>query len=436
MQKMNRRHMLSVSAAALAAAVPATRALAANRSLIIRAEPSDVRLSGVDGPASQMMTYNGTFPGAEIRLQQGDRLDARLDNALEEGTLIHWHGIRVPNAMDGVSMLTQEVLSPRQSFEYRFSVPDAGTYWYHAHYLSYDQVARGLFGPLINTETHPPDVDRDITVQLLDLKIDASGRFDPDTDTSAFTTLGRIGNVQKAHLSDPQPVRIGDRIRLRLINTATDRIIAVQVTGLEGRLVALDGMPLAVPRDFDVVTLGPGQRADVIGDVTGEIILTDVREDAVILGGLSASGERSRRQGVVAALSSNPDVPLGRATQNVELVMQGGAGGAAHRGFAGWAFNDQSGLSGQPLVRIERDTAMTIRLVNATGWPHAIHLHGQHFYEIGTDGSIGDYRDTTLLEPGQTRIIACQFTNRGRWLLHCHMLSHQADGMVTWIDVT
>lgn len=435
MQKMNRRHMLSVSAAALATAIPATRALAANRSLTLRAEPSDVRLSGVDGPASQMMTYNGTFPGAEIRLQQGDRLDARLDNALEEGTLIHWHGIRVPNAMDGVSMLTQEVLSPRQSFEYRFSVPDAGTYWYHAHYLSYDQVARGLFGPLIVTETQPPDVDRDITVQLLDLKIDANGRFDPDTDTSAFTTLGRIGNVQKAHVSDSQPVRIGDRIRLRLINTATDRIVAVQITGLDGRLVALDGMPLAVPRDFDVVTLGPGQRADVIGDVTGEIILNDVREDAVFLGGLSSSGERTRRQVGVAALPSNPDAPLGRATQNVELVMQGGAGGGAHGGFAGWAFNDVSGLSGKPLARIGRNEGVAIRLVNKTEWPHAIHLHGQHFYEINADGAVGDYRDTTLLEAGDVRDILCRFENQGRWLLHCHMLSHQADGMATWIEV-
>lgn len=436
MQKMNRRHMLSVSAAALATAVPATRALAANRSLIIRAEPSDVRLSGVDGPASQMMTYNGTFPGAEIRLQQGDRLDARLDNALEEGTLIHWHGIRVPNAMDGVSMLTQEVLSPRQLFEYRFSVPDAGTYWYHAHYLSYDQVARGLFGPLIVTETHPPDVDRDITVQLLDLKIDASGRFDPDTNTSAFTTLGRIGNVQKAHVSVSQPVRIGDRIRLRLINTATDRIVAVQITGLDGRLVALDGMPLSDPRDFDVVTLGPGQRADVIGDVTGAIVFNDVRESVQALGGLMVSGQRTRRQVGVAALPPNPAAPLGRPAPNVELVMQGGAGGGAHGGFAGWAFNDVSGLSDQPLAQIKRNETMAIQLVNATAWPHAIHLHGQHFYEIGADGSRGDNRDTTLLEPGQTRIIDCQFTNRGRWLLHCHMLSHQADGMATWIDVT
>lgn len=433
---MNRRHVLSVSAAALAAIVPAVGAMAANRSLTLRAEHTDVRLFGSDGPTSQMMAYNGIFPGAEIRLQQGDRLDARLENALDEGTLVHWHGIRVPNPMDGVSMLTQEVLSPRQTFDYRFSVPDAGTYWYHAHYLSCDQVARGLFGPLIVTETHPPDVDRDITVQLLDLKVDASGRFDPDTDTPAFTTLGRIGNVQKAHISDPQPVRIGDRVRLRLINTATDRVMAVQITGMEGRLVALDGMPLANPRVYDLVTLSPGQRADVIGDVKGEIILNDVREGAVVLGVLSASGERMRRQVMVAALPSNPAAPLGRPTQNVELVMQGGAGGGAHGGFAGWAFNDQSGLSDQPLARIERNEAMTIRLVNATEWPHAIHLHGQHFYEIGADGSVGDYRDTTLLEPGQTRNIACQFTNRGRWLLHCHMLTHQADGMATWIGVT
>lgn len=428
--------MFSVSAAALATMAPATGAIAANKAITLQAQPTDIQLSGADGPTSQMMAYNGVFPGTEIRLQQGDRLNARLENALEEGTLIHWHGIRVPNAMDGVSMLTQEVLSPRQSFDYRFSVPDAGTYWYHAHYLSYDQVARGLFGPLIVTEARPPDLDRDITVQLLDLKVDANGRFDPETDTSAFTTLGRIGNDQRAHLSDPRPVRIGDRIRLRLINTATDRIVAVQIKGLLGRLVALDGMPLAAPREYEIVTLGPGQRADVIGDVTGAITLDDVRDDVQALGGLPVSGERTRRQVAVASLPPNPAASLGRPTQNVELVMQGGAGGDAHGGFAGWAFNDVSGLSGQPLTRIRRNETLTIHLVNTTAWPHAIHLHGQHFYEIGADGVVGDYRDTTLLEPGQTRNIACRFTNRGRWLLHCHMLSHQADGMATWIDVT
>lgn len=428
--------MFSVSATTLAIILPGTRAIAAIRSVTLRAQPTDIQLSGDGGQASQMMVYNGVFPGAEIRLQQGDRLNARLENALEEGTLVHWHGIRVPNAMDGVSMLTQEVLPPRQSFDYRFSVPDAGTFWYHAHYLSHDQVARGLFGPLIVTEALPPDVDRDITVQLLDLKVDANGRFDPNTDTSAFTTLGRIGNDQRAHLSDPRPVRIGDRIRLRLINTATDRIVALQITGLDGRLVALDGMPLAAQRNYDIVTLGPGQRADVIGDVTGVINLNDVRYNVQALGGLLVSGERTKRQVAVTALPPNPAAPLGSPAQNIELVMQGGASGGAHGGFAGWAFNDVSGLSGQPLARIGRNETMIIRLVNATAWPHAIHLHGQHFYEIGADGSVGDYRDTTLLEPGQARNIACQFTNRGRWLLHCHMLSHQADGMATWIDVT
>ncbi len=79
---------------------------------------------------------------------------------------------------------------------------------------------------------------------------------------------------------------------------------------------------------------------------------------------------------------------------------------------------------------------MTIRLVNTTAWPHSIHLHGQQFYEIGPDGAIEDYRDTTLLEAGSTRSILCQFANRGRWLLHCHMLSHEADGMATWIEVS
>jgi len=109
--------------------------------------------------------------------------------------------------------------------------------------------------------------------------------------------------------------------------------------------------------------------------------------------------------------------------------MQGMMGGDI------WAFNGQSGLTDTPLHSFERGQTARIRLVNDTRFPHGIHLHGHHFFEVGADGNLGALRDTTLVDAGETRDIVCVFDNPGNWLLHCHMLGHQAAGMKTWVEV-
>ena len=116
--------------------------------------------------------------------------------------------------------------------------------------------------------------------------------------------------------------------------------------------------------------------------------------------------------------------------------MQGGAGGGAHGGFGGWAFNDVSGLPNEPLISARRDEAVQVRMVNDTAFPHGIHLHGHHFWETDQNGARTHLRDTTLVPPGETMTIVCVLDNPGAWMLHCHMLSHQADGMATWMQVS
>jgi len=213
---INRRQLLiGLSAAALPQPI-----LAAESSVILR--PTRVGLS-VNGRMIEMLGFNNSVPGPEIRLPQNDTLSARLENTLEEGTMIHWHGIRLPNTMDGVNVLTQDAVIPGGSFDYRFAVPDAGTFWYHSHYLSLDQVSRGMFGPLIVEERNPPDVDQDITIQLLDILTDAEGNFDRAFHPAHYTTEGRLGDVMTAFSSSSQ-TRVGERLRLRLINPSVDRV--------------------------------------------------------------------------------------------------------------------------------------------------------------------------------------------------------------------
>src|SRR3546814_1309629 len=124
--------------------------------------PDYVPLVGAHHPETEVWGYNGTTPGPEIRLRRGDRLRVLVENRLDEETTVHWHGIRLPNAMDGVPHLTQKPIGPGETFAYAFDLPDDGTYWYHPHQRSFEQVGRGLYGALIVEEREPIRVDREV----------------------------------------------------------------------------------------------------------------------------------------------------------------------------------------------------------------------------------------------------------------------------------
>ena len=156
------------------------------------ARPGRTHLVGGSYPETAVWSYNGTVPGPEIRVRQGERLRITVENRLAEETTVHWHGLRVPNAMDGVPHLTQKPIAPGETFVYEFDVPDAGTYWYHPHQRSFEQVGRGLYGPLIVEEREPIQVDRDVTWVLDDWRLlpDAQISDDFGNFMDAATTAG------------------------------------------------------------------------------------------------------------------------------------------------------------------------------------------------------------------------------------------------------
>ena len=425
--KWTRRDALGAGLAALSTAT--MPAFAATGDYILRPGPI---MASVGGMRQELLGFNGAWPGPELRASQSDNLRVRVENGLQEGVLVHWHGLRLPNRMDGVNVLTQDVIPPDGSHDYRFPVPDAGTFWYHSHYLSYDQVSRGLFGPLIIDEQHPTDVDHDISVQLFDMLTDENGVYEEDAGAEQFTAAGRIGNVMTAVVSR-ETVQLGDRVRLRLINPSIDRVYDLRINGIKGMIVALDGMPLEQPRPFENAILAPGQRCDVIGDVLEDIAFVD--DPGRVLGQIATQGMRARRSSDVPALPPNPMPQTKGGEVKARLVLQGGAGGGKHGGFGTWALNDVSGLPREPLLNVRRGTTARISLYNATAFDHVMHLHGHHFWEISETGKPGDYRDGTLVRAGAARDILCVLDNPGNWMFHCHMLSHQADGMATWLRV-
>ena len=429
----SRRRVVQSGLVGLGAALVNHPAFAATQRTVLR--PGNVSAQ-IGGHLVEMLGFNNQWPGPPIRAVQGETLDIRVENGLDDGALVHWHGLRLPNRMDGVNVLTQDVIPPGQSFDYRFDVPDAGTYWYHSHYISYEQVSRGLFGPLIIEERNPPQLDHDITVQLFDILTDASGQYDEAFDQNRFLTDGRIGNTTMAHTLHDSVAR-GDRVRLRLINPSVDRVYVVAISGLSGVIAALDGMPLAAPRALARITLAPGQRCDVIGDVLDPIVMTDhAARESTQLGEIAVNGSHSPSSRPLPFLPSNPMPTPDAETQHATLLLQGGAGGGPHNGFGGWALNNTSGLPQDPFIDLRRGSTVRISLKNDTAFDHVMHLHGHHFWELTTgERARGDYRDGTLVPARATRDILCVLDNPGAWMLHCHMLSHQADGMATWVQV-
>ena len=438
---MNRREFLITTSAA--AIVPRIT-LAATRAELI-AQPISAQILPEGEPATPMLGFNGSTPGPVVRARQGEVFDVRFLNQIGEGSAVHWHGLRSDNAMDGVPGLTQDVVEAGSEFAYRFRAPDAGTFWYHSHNRSWEQVAKGLYGPLIVDEPTPPDVDHDLIVMIDDWRMTEAG-----TLAEGFENMhdqahqGRLGNFARALVEPQVTVRRGDRVRLRLINVATDRIFPVEIEGIDGKIVALDGMPLSDPHELSDFILAPAQRVDIIADVATSdqvAFVFPTWDGPYLLGEVPVAGENTERQpSVVRALPANETVQpdMGNAIP-LTVTMEGGAmSSRMMQGMAGggiWAFNGQSGLTDTPFHLFERGQTARIRLVNDTSFAHGIHLHGHHFFEVEADGDLGALRDTTLVDAGETRDIVCVFDNPGRWLLHCHMLGHQAAGMKTWVEV-
>src|SRR5262249_13618446 len=176
---------------------------------VLRASVTRQNLVGAAHPATEVWTYNGSVPGPELRFRQGERLRVEVENALSVPTTVHWHGIRLPNAMDGVPGLTQAPIAASGGrFVYEFDLPDAGTYWYHPHLGDGEQLARGLYGALVVEERDPPALDRDLVWILSDWRLDREAGLRRDFGSVMDAShAGRIGNT--ATVNGRVPDKIG-----------------------------------------------------------------------------------------------------------------------------------------------------------------------------------------------------------------------------------
>ena len=450
---MDRRAFL-VGTASLALA-PRLAAPAPRR---LHLAPARQNLVGAAHPSTGIWAYNGSVPGPELRFKQGERLRIEVHNALGVDTTVHWHGIRLPNAMDGVPELTQAPIAANGGrFVYEFDLPDAGTYWYHPHLGDGEQLGRGLYGALIVEERNGPVVDRDVVWVLSDWRLDRAARIVGDFDNPMDGShAGRIGNTVTVNgaVPDSFAVRAGERLRLRLINASNARIYGLSFENHDPSVIALDGHPIA-PYRAPRVVLGPGMRADVILDCAGEpgsrhrVIDDFYRSRAYELCKLQYGGEAPVRSSFapVTELAANPLMEPASGAERHRIVLGGGMMGAMpsqreHRGVF-WTVNGKllhhdHRRAPEPLLSLKLGASYVVEFVNQTSWHHPMHLHGHVFRVVTKDGKElpgRPWADTVLLDPDSRAEIAFVADNPGAWMLHCHVLEHQASGMSAVIRV-
>lgn len=462
---LTRRQFIASSAAmvATASALTMRQTFAADRKIELIAGPARINLAGEAAAASDLWTYNASSPGPQIRVRRGERVQVRLINNLPEPTSIHWHGIRIDNAMDGVSGLTQEAVAPGDVFDYDFVVPDAGTYWYHAHNKSWDQVARGLYGPLIVEEAAPVfDSVHDLVLVLDDWRLDNSGALDLKSLGSLmdWSHAGRLGNWLTVNGQDVPKFKLtaGEPYRIRLINACNARILAIDPARFDARIIAYDGQMLAAPEapPEGQLLIAPAQRVDllVVPQTKVDFALEERSGAPFVMAAFEVTeGSDQAPQNLHFITNDLPEPDLA-AARLVRLDMTGGAmgrmGQMTYKGrvLSGqdfrdtgqlWAMNNVANLAEAPLFAARRGETIVLNVHNDTAFAHAMHTHSHHFRIIERQGvkidGTSPWHDTFLIASGETAKIALVCDNPGKWLLHCHMLEHAAAGMNTWFEV-
>jgi FtsP/CotA-like multicopper oxidase with cupredoxin domain len=468
--ELSRRTLLFGAAAA--AIAPRFAGAMVPQEVKVVPQPALAALLGSGKSQTNILTYNGSVPSPILRLKPGVPFRAVVTNRLDQDTTVHWHGIRLPNAMDGVPGLTQPPIKPGDSFTYEFTPPDAGTFWYHPHANSLEQMGRGLAGLLIVEEKEPVAVDRDIAWLLQDWRLSNDAVIAPGFGSMMEAAMsGRVGNVVTINGAAPRELtlRAGERLRLRLANSALARIFRLRFEGHAPVIIAIDGQPCEphAPEDGRVV-LGPAMRADILLDAVGKsgeryAIIDDFYEGlSYKLTDLIYEQEalRPRSAGAAPALPRNPlpEPDIAKARKH-DIVLQGGMmGGGRLKGVGGmmgmampgmdggpiWAINGMS-MTGDgqmnmpPLFTLKRGESCLFTMRNGTAWWHTMHIHGFSMLVLSRNGKPvlhRQWQDTVLMAP--TDVVECAFIadNPGDWMLHCHVTDHQMAGLMTVFRVT
>ena len=444
----------------------------------MRLQPEGALLTAAERP---LMLPNGAVApawlyGAEpfpvLRVRAGEPVRVTLANELREHTSIHWHGLRIPNAMDGVPYVTQAPVLPGERFSYEFTPSDPGLFIFHPHCNTAEQFGRGLAGVLIveGGETEP--FDDDVLCVLRDWRVAPDGSFLPFITAEGAARAGSFGDLRTANLRVAPDIAVpaGADVRLRLANLDPTRIGEIGIEGAETAVIAIDGNAVA-PFAFESWRLGPAMRLELAirTPLEGERVrlLDYFAAEPVTLATLVPVGSPRGRTAFAPPalrLPRRPEPDLARAAPH-ELRLSASAVATEYAGLAPivlpdgrkidlfdalcsntrtlWALDGKSWpeqghrTAPPPILRFARGETALIELFNGSRQPHPMHLHGHSFKVLSASvlARPVHWADTVLVMPDERVRIAFVADNPGNWMLHCHIIEHQDTGMMAWFEV-
>jgi FtsP/CotA-like multicopper oxidase with cupredoxin domain len=392
--------------------------------------PADVRVElvtreqppHVDSGSLARYTVNGTSPGPEIRAIQGQLVEVRLRNeSVAAGVTLHWHGLDVPNAMDGVAGVTQDAVPVGGDFTYRFIADQAGSFWYHSHQVSNPQVAGGLFGSLVVTP-------KSGLAQQLDVSAVAH------TYAGVRTVNGKAEDLQV-------PARPGQRVRVRVTNT--DNGPMEVWSGGAYRLLAVDGVDIHQPSEVSgrSLTLTAGARADLEVQAPDDGSASRIQLSkaiAVIVGPTGAEAPMpTQPREKLDLLTYGSPAPLGfdpaRPTRTFDYLIGRRPGFVRGRPGMWWSINGHT-YPNVPMFVVREGDVVVVHIENRGGEVHPMHLHGHHMVVLARNGvqATGSpwWVDSLNVAVKESYDVAFVADNPGIWMDHCHNLKHAAQGMV------
>lgn len=388
--------------------------------------------------------YNDQVPGPVIEARQGVPLEIQFTNNLPEPTLIHWHGLRIPAAMDG-TQATQRPVAPGETFTYRFTPPDAGTFWYHPHLNEAQQLEKGLYGALIVRGANEPVVDREQILVFDDVDADKRGRL---AKFGGFRQRhdGREGNIHLINgKAEPQlTIAAGQIERWRIINASSARYIRLSIGGATFRIIGTDGGLIEAPVDVTEVLLPAADRVDVlVGPFEeGRVLTIDsllylrntMRKRAKeAFGSLLVGPAKASRASIPSRLRTIE--PLIDSAAKPNRVVKFSVGMSLRRGVE-FLVNNETHHHDQP---VKVGELQVWDVVNESRMDHPFHLHGFFFQVLSINGKAPAFRsweDVVNLPPKSTVRIAWMPEDRpGSWMYHCHILEHHEAGMMGHFEV-
>ncbi len=446
----------------------------------------------VAGKEENLLAYNGQLPGPLLRAKQGQAATIEFKNELPYETTVHWHGLRLDNAFDGVPDVTQKPVKPGESFRYELKFPDPGLYWYHPHLREDRQQELGLYGAIL-VEPAETDyygkADREEVLILDDLRLNQGGIEGFSDARVNYAMMGRYGNTMMVNWDSDYrlKVRQGETLRLFLLNAANARPFNFTVEGTAIKWIGSDNGKAERAILMDSVVLGPSERAviELTPDKPGEFkLLNQTPNKAYALGTLeveaakvSAKSSAPKENPVLEAELEKLRPLFGKASDyelELDVKMQGMMGnhGMMMPGMqppaGGIEWEEDAMMGHMNAMATDADTQWIIR-DKATGkenmdltlqakvgevmklrihndkkdsmhpMQHPIHLHGTRFLVLSLDGKPNDnlaWKDTVLIPTGSYVDLLTEFSNPGKWMLHCHIAEHLHSGMMAAVEVT